>query len=128
MENYTIHDIATTLNVSERTVQRWVERLVIKDNNKLLIPADVFELLKARHINDNIATTPDNPDEDLRVEYFTEADYQEFHKRLSEYPLLKERNEFILKELEYHKKSVESHNRQMELILLAVSNKKFIED
>ena len=48
-------------------------------------------------------------------------EYEEFHKRLVEYSFLKE-------QLEYHRKSIESHNRQMELILLSITNKKFIEE
>jgi hypothetical protein len=65
--------------------------------------------------------------EEGRVEYFTEEAYQEFHKRLSEYPLLKDQLEYLKKDIAYHKKSIESHNRQMELILLSVTNKKLIE-
>lgn len=123
MENkYTVPDIATTFGVSERTVQRWLESLIIKDKNKILVPEDVLNLLKLRHSNDKIATSADTPLQEFeRVEYFTEDEYQEFHKRLVEYPLLK-------KQLEYHRKSIDSHNRQMELLLLSVSNKKFIEE
>lgn len=129
MENYTIPDIAATLNVSERTVQRWVEKLVIKDGNKILIPEDVFNLLKSRHVNDTNATLNDNPIQDFeRVEHFTEEEYQEFHKRLSEYPILKDQLDYLKKDIAYHKKSIESHNRQMELLLLSVSNNRFIEE
>jgi hypothetical protein len=35
--------------------------------------------------------------------------------------------EYLKKDIAYHKKSIESHNRQMELILLSVTNKKLIE-
>ena len=52
---------------------------------------------------------------------FTKEEYEEFHKRLVEYSFLKE-------QLEYHRKSIESHNRQMELILLSITNKRFIEE
>jgi hypothetical protein len=128
VNKYTISDIATTFDVSERTVQRWVENLVFKEGNKILIPQDVFELLTLRHKNDNITTSSDIDKEDFeRVEYFTEDEYQEFHKRLSEYPHLKEQIQYILKDLEYHRKSIESHNRQMEMLLLSIAQKRFID-
>jgi DNA-binding transcriptional regulator LsrR (DeoR family) len=120
-ENYTIRDISATLSVSERTVQRWIENLINKDGTKILIPEDVFELLKSRHSNDISATTPDNPVQEFeRVEYFTEDEYQEFHRRLVEYQSLKE-------QVEYHRKSAESHNKQMEIILNMMQQRNFIE-
>ena len=68
------------------------------------------------------------------TEAFTSDEYDEFHKRLSEYPILKERTDNltdriddILNGLEYHKKSAESHNRQMELILENLHQRNFIE-
>lgn len=113
-KTYTISDIAATFSVSERTAQRWVESLVIKENGKIIIFEDVFNLLKSRHA----------PDTDVqkfeRLEYFTEDEYQEFHKRLVEYPVLKD-------QLDYHRKSSESHNRQMEILLQSVQQRNFIE-
>lgn len=118
---YSIPDIAATFSVSERTAQRWVESLVIKDGNKTLIPEDVFYLLKSRHAPDISPTTDDNDIQPFeRVEYFTEEEYQEFHRRLVEYQSLKE-------QLEYHRKSSESHNRQMEVILNMMQQRNFIE-
>lgn len=55
-----------------------------------------------------------------RVEYFTEDEYQEFHKRLVEYEILKE-------QLDYHKRSAESHNKQMEIILSLMHQRNYIE-
>lgn len=129
MKNYSIADIVTTFNVSERTAQRWIETLVKRDGNKIIIPEDVFNLLKSRHLPDTYPTNPDIPTQEFdRVEYFTEEEYQEFHKRLVEYPLLKDRTESLLKDIEYHRKSISSKERQMELLLLAITNKKFIEE
>lgn len=127
-KNYTVSDIATTFGVSERTVQRWVETLVFKEKNKVLIPEDVFELLKTRHGNDIIATEPDTENEFPIIEGFTEDEYQEYQKRLIEYPILKDQIEYLKKDILYHKKSIESHNRQMELLLLTITNSKFIEE
>jgi uncharacterized protein YbgA (DUF1722 family) len=132
---HTIADMSATFGVSERTVQRWVENLVIKQNNKLLIPQDIYDLLKLRHAPDNVttlgdmvATEPETEDEYPFVEGFTEDEYREYQKRLSEYPFLKERAEFLLKDMEYYRKSMSSKERQMELLLLAITNKRFIEE
>jgi hypothetical protein len=127
MNNYTIADIVATFSVSERTAQRWVESLVFKENNKIVIPQDVFDLLKSRHSSDTLPTLPDTEYEYPIVEGFTEDEYQEFHKRLSEYPYLKERISDVLNELDYHKRSAESHNRQMEIILQTLQQRNYIE-
>lgn len=121
MTKYTISDISATLSVTERTVQRWIETLVIKEGNKILVPEDVLELLKSRHVNDKVATSPDIEEKHFdRVEYFTEEEYQEFHKRLVEYDILKD-------QLQYHRKSSESHNKQMEMILQMMEQRNYIE-
>jgi transposase len=121
MKNYTIRDISTTLGVSERTIQRWLENLIIKDKNKILIPQDILNILISRHKPDSITTDHDTTIKEFeRVEYFTEEEYQEFHKRLVEYDVLKE-------QLEYHRKSSESHNKQMELILNMMQQRNYIE-
>jgi wyosine [tRNA(Phe)-imidazoG37] synthetase (radical SAM superfamily) len=121
MTKYTISDISATLSVTERTVQRWIETLVIKEGNKILVPEDVLELLKSRHVNDKVATSPDIEEKQFdRVEYFTEEEYQEFHKRLVEYDILKD-------QLQYHRKSSESHNKQMEMILQMMEQRNYIE-
>jgi hypothetical protein len=128
MKNYSISDIATTFNVSERTAQRWVESLIIREGNKFLIGEDVFNLLKSRHAPDISATTDDNDAREFeRVEYFTEGEYQEFHKRLAEYPHLKEQIQYVLKDLEYYRKSMGSKERQMEVILNMMQQRNFIE-
>jgi hypothetical protein len=77
----------------------------------------MLEILKKEH----------SPDSDIVVQEFTEDEYQEFHKRLSEYPILKERISDVLNELDYHKRSAESHNRQMEIILQTLQQRNFIE-
>lgn len=127
-KTYTISDIAMTFGISERTVQRWIESLVIKDKNKIFIPEDIFNLLKLRHGNDKVATLPDIEDEFPIIEGFTDEEYQEYQRRLIEYPMLKEQVEYLKKDVLYHKKSIDSHNRQMELLLLSITNKKFIEN
>ena len=78
-------------------------------------------MLKSRHVNDKVATSPDIEEKQFdRVEYFTEEEYQEFHKRLVEYDILKD-------QLQYHRKSSESHNKQMEMILQMMEQRNYIE-
>ena len=77
---------------------------------------------------DNLRTGSDTENEFPIIEGFTEEEYQEYQKRLIEYPLLKDQIEYLKKDILYHRKSIESHNRQMELLLLSATNKKFIDD
>lgn len=129
MEKHTISDISTTLGISERTVQRWLETLVIKEKNKILVPQDILELLILRHKPDNLATDSDTDEEeaDIIIQPYTKSEYEELHRRLSEYPFLKERIKDILNELDYHKKSSESHYKQMEIILNMMQQRNYIE-
>ena len=62
------------------------------------------------------------------MEYFTEDEYQEFYKRLAEYPLLKGQIQYVLKDIDYYKKSIGRKERQMELLLLAITNKRFLDE
>jgi predicted secreted Zn-dependent protease len=133
-KEYTIKELSDIYSVSTRTIVRHLETLVLKEKNKVLIPYDVAKLLEVRHNYDTSKTevrqdydtskTPENEDEtesdfDI-VEGFTVDEYQEFQKRLVEYPLIK-------KDLEYHRKSAKSHQRQMELILRNLEQRNFIE-
>jgi hypothetical protein len=133
-KEFTIKELSDMYSVSTRTIVRHLEALVLKEKNKVLIPYDVVKLLEVRHNYDTSKTevrqdydtgnTPENEDEtesdfDI-VEGFTMDEYQEFQKRLVEYPLIK-------KDLEYHRKSAKSHQRQMELILRNLEQRNFIE-
>ena len=112
---YTIKDLSDKLSVSTRTIERYLKGLYLKENNKIVIPLDVVELLESRHKSDTSPTQ----DFDI-VEGFSNEEYQEFQKRLIEYPILQ-------KDLEYHRKSAESHQRQMEMILRNLEQRNFIE-
>ena len=112
---YTIKELSDKLSVSTRTIERYLKGLYLKENNKIVIPLDVVELLESRHKSDTSPTQ----DFDI-VEGFSNEEYQEFQKRLIEYPILQ-------KDLEYHRKSAESHQRQMEMILRNLEQRNFIE-
>jgi predicted transcriptional regulator len=121
---YTSKEVAEILGVSDKSVRRYLNSYFSIENGAYQISEKMLEVLKVEY--------PGQPSDNLvqeegRVEYFTEDEYQEFHKRLSEYPALKDQLNYLKNDIAYHKKSIESHNRQMELLLLSVTNKKLIE-
>lgn len=129
---YNSKEVAEILGVSDKSVRRYLNSYFSINNGAYQVSEKMLNLLKNEFLGqpaDNLRTTSDTPVQEFdRVEYFTEEEYQEFHKRLVEYPLLKDRTESLLKDIEYHRKSMASKERQMELILLAITNKKFIEE
>ena len=116
-ESYTIEELSEELNVSTMTITRHLKGLVLKEKNKIIVPLDVVKLLQVRHKYDSNLESDDVFD---IVEGFSSDEYQEFQKRLIEYPILKE-------QIEYHRKSAESHQRQMETILRVIEQKNYIE-
>lgn len=118
-KSYTIQELADKMSVSTRTIERYLKSLYIKENNKIIIPLDVVELLEVRHKSDTDTDTSPTQEYDV-IEGFSAEEYQEFQKRLIEYPK-------ILQDLEYHRESSKSHQRQMELILESVKARSIIE-
>lgn len=139
MENkYTTKQIADILGVTDKSVRRYLNSYFSINNGAYEVSDKMLSILKSDYLGqpaDNLRTSeaPQEPlkgNEDFengRIEYFTEDEYQEFHKRLSEYPYLKERVDDILNELDYHKRAGESHNKQMEIILQTLQQRNFIE-
>ncbi len=103
-QKFTTDDIVTTLNVNIRTAQRYVESLIIKDKNKISFEKDVFDLIISRHTNDNL-TTDEN---EVITDYFTPEEYEEFKKRLIEYPMIKKHIDSLQGEIDYHRTQYES--------------------
>ena len=118
-KEYTIKELADKLSVSTRTIQRHLKALYIQEKNKVLIPSDVANLLEVRLKSDTQDDTSTTQEYDV-IEGFTNEEYQEFQKRLIEYPMLQ-------KDLEYHRESARSHQRQMELILNNLQQRNYIE-
>lgn len=116
---YKLKEVAEILNVSDRTVERYLKSYFSMEKGAYQVSDKMLEVLKAEYLEDK---------SDTIVEEFTKEDYQEFQKRLVEYPLLKEHADFLLQHLEYYRKSMTSKERQMELLLLAITNQKFIEE
>jgi len=116
---YNLKEVAEILKVSDRTVERYLKSYFSLENRGYQVSEKMLEVLKSEYLED---------ESDNIVEEFTKEDYLEFQKRLTEYPLLKERTESLLKEIEYHRKSMTSKERQMEMLLLAITNKRFLEE
>lgn len=128
---YKLKEIAEILNVSDRTVQRYLNSYFSINNGAYEVSEKMLNILKNDYLGqsaDNLRTGSDTENEFPIIEGFTEEEYQEYQKRLIEYPLLKDQIEYLKKDILYHRKSIESHNRQMELLLLSATNKKFIDD
>ena len=135
---YTTSEIAKKLQISDRTVRRRIEKLINNDGGRYEVSEEIFELIKNMGTPpDESRTSPDaNPagNEFDHVEYFTDNEYHEFHKRLSEYPLLKEQLanskdylDTLKNELEYHKSA---YLRQLDIhekMIDSVKQRNFIE-
>lgn len=115
--SYTTKEIAEILKVSDRSVRRYLSDYFSVNNGVYRVSEKMLDILKREYL----------PNTDMVVQEFTEHEYEEFHKRLSEYPVLKERIQEMLNDLDYHKRSAESHNRQMEIILKGIQQRNFIE-
>lgn len=115
-KKYTVSEISRQFGDNVRQVQRKLKELINSDSGKYLVDKKIVDILYP-------ATTNDNNTEMMSydvVEGFTEEEYVEFKKRLIEYPRLKE-------DLEYHKRSAESHQRQMETILKIMYQRNLLE-
>lgn len=127
MQNYTIKEIAEELNVSERTILRQIQTISDKLKNPYSKGFSIGEDLKNFIFSDKfqtdfrqLQTTSDNENEEFpHVEYFTSDEYEEFKKRITEYPFLKDQIENSKQHLEAMEKQIEyfrfSYNKQLEI-------------
>jgi len=139
MKNYTTKEVAELIGVSERTIQRHIatliETLKTPNNKGFTIPEDIVNLLLSRHQNDRTTTESDTENSEFPyVEYFTEEEYEEFKKRITEYPFLKEQINISQEYLESLKSQIEyfrmSYHRQLDIhekLIESVKERNFIE-
>ena len=123
---YSTQEVAEILNVTDRTVRRYLNTYISFDNSKFEISEKMLEVLK----NDYLGRSSDTPGQENEydvIEGFSNEEYEEFRTRLIEYPALKERIDYLLKDIEYHKKQIDSHNRQMEIVLRNMEQRNYIE-
>ena len=134
-EKYTSENLAEVLKISKRTAQRYIDKLLDKSGKEISFEEDVLNLLIQRHYSDNTTTDNDNG----ITEYFTEDQYLEFQKRLTEYPLLKQQLEeskenlkTLINELDYHKtaytKQLLLHEKLIESIAEKAVNERIMLD
>lgn len=120
MKQYDLKDLASKLDISERTARRYIDELINETQNirenKYKFSYSIFNyIINSKQNIDTVLTESDNG----VTEYFTEGEYLEFQKRLTEYPILKEQiqnsKEYlntIENQMEYFKNA---YNKQLEM-------------
>ena len=142
MKQYNLKDLANKLDISERTARRYIDELINETQtireNKYKFSYLIFNcIINSKQNIDTDLTENDNG----VTEYFTEEEYLEFQKRLTEYPLLKEKIEeskdrlidskeyiqTLLNELEYHKQIYQKHLDMHQKMIDVFQQRNFIE-
>jgi len=137
-KDYSTQEIADILGVSTRTIQRNLATLrdmLSPECNKydyelIKIISSVFNYNLCDNKTTAMRQETTQYDTNLeydRTEYFTEDEYQEFHKRLVEYPLLLEKVKILLNEIDVHKKDKEWHKEQQTKLIESIKERNFIE-
>jgi hypothetical protein len=96
---YKLKEVAEILKVSDRTVRRYLNGYFSIENGAYKVSEKMLEVLKNEHLGQ---------DADTIVQPFTADEYEEFRKRLTEYPMFKKHIESLKTEIEYHKNQYES--------------------
>lgn len=120
MKEYSIKDLSLEFGVSERTILRQIQTILDKLKNPYSKEFKLSEELKNIIFLDKIQTNSDNENSEFtHIEHFTEEEYLEFQKRLTEYPLLKEQIQnskeylnIIENQMEYFKNA---YNKQLDM-------------
>ena len=131
-DKYTTAEIADVLGVSVRTIQRHLATLrdtLSQDNKtfdyKVLNMLETFFDYKK---GDTQTTKSDNQETEYdRTEFFSEEEYQEFQKRLIEYPMLLDKIDMLINDLEYHKKLLEINLKNHNDLISTIKERNFIE-
>ena len=128
MKLYDLKDLANELNISERTARRYIDELindtqVIRENKYRFSSTIYNSIINSKQIIDNDLTEDDNG----ITEYFTEDEYQEFQKRLTEYPLIKEQLEYVKELMEKNRQDYQTQFALMKTIINSIEQRNFIE-
>ena len=120
MKTFTIKELSEEFKVSERTILRQIQTISDKLKNPYSKSFIIDEDLKKFIFSDSFQTISDNENEEFpHVEYFTSDEYEEFKKRITEYPFLKEQIKSSKQHLEAMEKQIEyfrfSYNKQLEI-------------
>ena len=120
MKTFTIKELSEEFKVSERTILRQIQTISDKLKNPYSKSFIIDEDLKNFIFSDSFQTISDNENEEFpHVEYFTSDEYEEFKKRITEYPFLKEQIEGSKQHLEAMETHIEyfrsSSNKQLEI-------------
>ena len=147
---FTTSDVSKTLKVSDRTVRRYIDKEISKIEGKYILSEDAYNFIVNKYSADNLRTSlGQSSDIDLStkndefdiIEAFSQEEYLEFQKRLTEYPLLKEKIEesknrlddskeyikTLLNELEYHKQTYQKHLEMHQKMIDVFQQRNFIE-
>lgn len=128
MKKYTLKEIADEFSVSERTILRQIQTISDKLKNPyskgFTLSEELKELIfsdKFQTNSDKVQTSLDNDENEEFpfVEYFTADEYEEFKKRITEYPFLKEQIENSKEYLNAMEGQMEyfrnAYNKQLEM-------------
>ncbi len=129
-EEYTLAELSELFKVSIRTITRQLADLTKRDKQRVLVPKDIVNILISRHYLGKLPTSAEQENDDEEydvVEGFTNEEYNLFQKIIAEYPQQKEKIKYLIKDIEYHKKSAESHQRQMEMLLKTLHQRNLLE-
>lgn len=146
-EFYTVSEVADLLDIQPRSVQiRCKTKGLEKIDGQYQIPADTVsfwvrrkekiltsaERLQEMNVRmkeriDNADNELDQETEEMLTEYFTPDEYDEFKKRLTEYPLqrqiinqLTEQLQDYRNQVNYLQKSIDKQREQMDVVLDAI--------
>lgn len=98
---YSTDELAEMFNVSSRTVRRHISNLTDELSSKsqgYKVPENIALEIAQRN---NYSFEKKLNGQVVRAEYFTEKEYEEFYKRLEEYPRLKENIFQLVADLDY---------------------------
>ena len=128
MKEYSIKDLALEFGISERTILRQIQTISDKLKNPYSKDFKIQEELKEFIFSDKIQTFSDNKnDEFTHIEHFTEEEYLEFQKRLTEYPLIKEQLEYVKELMEKNRQDYQTQLALMKTIINSIEQRNFIE-